>query len=63
VVVSIENGAVSMQLTPVDDAAATLELEPAARLLLLWGRREPSAPIDLNVAGDERSTLEALFGW
>jgi uncharacterized protein (TIGR03083 family) len=39
----------SMTLEPVDHSvAADVELDAAARLLLLWGRREPSAAVDVR---------------
>ena len=36
---------------------------PAARLLLLWGRREPSARVDVLGNGAERPIIDALLGW
>jgi Mycothiol maleylpyruvate isomerase N-terminal domain len=62
VVVSIAGGALSMTLEPIGETRADVELDPAARLLLLWGRREPSAPIDVHVQGDARPMLDALMG-
>lgn len=63
VVVTVAGGSVSMTLEPPSASAADVELEPAARLLLLWGRREPSAPINLNPSGERRMLLNSLFGW
>lgn len=63
VVVTFTDGVLSLALEPVGDTAPDVELEPAARLLLLWGRREPSAPVDLHASGPAAAMLEALFGW
>ncbi len=63
VVVTVTGGSVSMTMEPPSANAPDVELEPAARLLLLWGRREPSAPIDLHAAGERRMLLNSLFGW
>jgi uncharacterized protein (TIGR03083 family) len=63
VVLTVANGSVSMTLEPPDNVAPVVELEPAARLLLLWGRREPSAPVDVHASGESRDLLNSLFAW
>ena len=63
VVVTCAGGAVTLALVPIGDSAPTAELDPAARLLALWGRREPSAPIDVHTTGTTAGALAALFGW
>ena len=63
VVVTLSGGVVALALVPIGDTAPTAELDPAARLLALWGRREPSAPIDVNATGAAAGALTALFGW
>jgi uncharacterized protein (TIGR03083 family) len=57
VVLTLDQGAVTLALAPISDAPPALELDAAARLLLLWGRREPSAPIDVYATG---ATAEAV---
>ena len=59
-IVTLSAGAVSLAQQPIDATPPDVELEPAARLLLLWGRREPSAPIDVH-AGDGGRVLEMLL--
>jgi uncharacterized protein (TIGR03083 family) len=63
VVLSVDGGAVGMSTQPIDETEPDIELDAAARLLLLWGRREPSAPIDLHAGGDSAMLLGSLFGW
>jgi hypothetical protein len=63
VVVTFGKGGLSLTMQPVDIAAPDVELDAAARLLLMWGRREPSAPIDVYATGPAAALLEALFGW
>lgn len=61
VVLTLSDGVLTLEQTPIDNTPPSVELDAAARLLLLWGRREPSAPIDLNAGGDEMITT--LLGW
>jgi hypothetical protein len=63
VVVTLTDHACTMTLEPLGDAPCDIALDPAARLLLLWGRREPSAPADINADGERRALLEKLFAW
>ena len=63
VVLTVSGGAFAMSMQPAGDLAPDVELDPAARLLLLWGRREPSAPIDLHATGPTARMLGTLFGW
>lgn len=63
VVVTFTDGALAMTLEPIIDTPPAVELEPAARLLALWGRREPSTPVDVHADGENRRRLETLFGW
>jgi hypothetical protein len=63
VVVTIADATLTLGLQPMSDIAPDVELDAAARLLLLWGRREPSAPIDLHATGLAADVLAALFGW
>jgi uncharacterized protein (TIGR03083 family) len=62
VVLSLQDGALALTLEPMADTPPDVELDPAARLLLLWGRREPSAPIELHATDGARSILLALLG-
>ena len=62
-VVTITNGSISLALQPIRDVAPDVELDAAARLLLLWGRREPGAPVDVHAAGPAAEVLGTLFGW
>jgi len=63
VVITVADATVSMALEPMRAIAPDIELDAAARLLLLWGRREPSAPIDVHAAGAPRAVANLLFGW
>jgi hypothetical protein len=63
VVATVTDSALTLALKPIDDSAADVELDAAARLLMLWGRREPSASVDVHGAGPAAETLEAMFGW
>ena len=63
VIVKLEAGVVSMTMASIDDSEPDIELDAPARLLLLWGRREPSAPVDVNISGHQRALAESLFGW
>ena len=60
-VITVVNGVPTLTLEPITDAPAHLVLSPAARLLFLWGRREPSAPIMLNAAGAHLALLDCLI--
>lgn len=60
-VITMLNGFATLTLEPITDAPAHLVLGPAARLLFLWGRREPSAPITLNATGAELALLDRLI--
>lgn len=60
VVVELRAGVPSVTLAAQADAAADLECDAAQRLLLLWGRREPSSPIHLHATGSGRALLERL---
>jgi hypothetical protein len=53
-------GTVQLELT-APAGPAHLEMEPAARLLVLWGRREPSAPARLVATGPTRTLAERLL--
>ncbi len=59
-VVTMRAGVAILGLEPMSDAPAHLLLEPAARLLFLWGRREPSAPMLMHASGPEQKLLERL---
>ena len=63
IVVSTTGAVTTLAAQAIGDAAPDVELDPAARLLLLWGRREPSAPMDVHATGPARDVLETLFGW
>jgi hypothetical protein len=63
VVITVTDGTLGMTLEPISDTAPAAELEAATRLLALWGRREPSAPVDVCADGEHRGMLETLFGW
>jgi hypothetical protein len=62
-VVTIADSAIVLSLQPIRDVAPDVVLDAAARLLLLWGRREPSAPVDVYAAGRAAEVLATLFGW
>jgi uncharacterized protein (TIGR03083 family) len=62
VVITVSGGAVSMVLESPRAHLPDVELDPAARLLVLWGRREPSAPVTLHASGDERTLANLLLG-
>ena len=62
VVVSYSGGSLAVRSEPPGDGRVDARLDPAARLLALWGRREPSAPIHLE-RGANRDALWCLFGW
>lgn len=63
IVLTVADDAVAICLRPIDDSVADVELDAAARLLGLWGRREPSASIHLHAEGIARTILTTLFGW
>jgi uncharacterized protein (TIGR03083 family) len=63
VVLTISDGVFALESLPIDNGAPSLDLDPAARLLLLWGRREPGARVDVLAEGDERAAIAALLGW
>jgi hypothetical protein len=63
VILTISNGVVALAQAPIDDSPPSVELGAAARLLLLWGRREPSAPVDVCPESAERPLVTALLGW
>ncbi len=62
VVVSLSGGSLAVRSEPPGAGRVDARLDPAARLLALWGRREPSAPIHLE-EGADRDALRCLFGW
>ena len=62
VIVSRANGVLEVRTESVEDRRVDAYLEPATRLLALWGRREPSAAIHLG-KGANRDALWSLFGW
>lgn len=62
VVVSLSGGSLTVRSEPPGDGQVDARLDPAARLLALWGRREPSAPIHLG-RGANRDALWCLFAW
>lgn len=59
-VITMHGGVPALSLEPITDSPAQLTLDAAARLLFLWGRREPNAPITLTATGAERSLLDRL---
>jgi uncharacterized protein (TIGR03083 family) len=62
VVVSHSGGSLTVRSEPPGDGQVDARLDPAARVLALWGRREPSAPIHLEGEAD-RDALWCLFSW
>ncbi len=62
VIVSRANGVLEVRTESVEGRRVDAYLEPVTRLLALWGRREPSAAIDLG-KGANRDALWSLFGW
>jgi hypothetical protein len=62
-VATVTGSTLTLTLQPIDDTAADVELDPAARLLALWGRREPTAHVDVHADGRAAEVLDALFGW
>ena len=66
VVVSHSGGSLAVRSEPPGDGRVDARLDPAARLLALWGRREPSAPIHLERGASNKNNRDALwclFGW
>lgn len=61
VALRVADGAARFELAPTADAEPALTCDPAARLLLLWGRR----PRDVTLGGDlpdaDRAVLEAVL--
>jgi len=47
-------GSIDVVREPVSPSTPDVEVEPAQRLLLLWGRREPSSPIDAHTTAGRR---------
>jgi len=62
-VATVTGSTLTLALQPLDDTAADVELDAAARLLALWGRREPTAHIDVHADGPAAEVLDVLFGW
>jgi hypothetical protein len=62
VVVSLSSRTLAVRSEPVVDRPVDAHLESAARLLALWGRREPSSVIQLEERAN-RDALWCLFGW
>jgi hypothetical protein len=62
VIIALEDGVFSVCSLPLTDRPVDAYLASAARLLVLWGRREPSAAIQLG-KGPTQSVLQCLFGW
>lgn len=62
VVVVLSGGTLAVHSEPVADRPVDAHLDPATRLLALWGRREPSATIQLE-KGANRGALWCLLGW
>jgi hypothetical protein len=62
VIISSTDGVLSVRSEALTDRQADAHLASAARLLALWGRREPSAPIQLE-GRSTKTALWPLFGW
>lgn len=62
VTISLEDGVLCVGSQPRTDCPVDAHLASAARLLALWGRREPSAAIRLG-KGANQTALQCLFGW
>ncbi|MHB8190081.1 MAG: maleylpyruvate isomerase N-terminal domain-containing protein [Ferrimicrobium sp.] len=62
VVISLIDGSLTVCSEPLGDRRVDVYLDPAARLLALWGRREPSAAIHLEERAN-KDALRCLFGW
>lgn len=60
-IITMRNRVPQIELVAMRDEPSHLALEPAARLLFLWGRREPSAPITLTADGPARELLDRLL--
>jgi uncharacterized protein (TIGR03083 family) len=63
VVITLADSTVTLAMQPVGDRRPDVELDPAARLLLLWGRRDPSAPVDVRATGLAAEVVASLLGW
>ena len=66
VVACLSGGSLTVRSEPPGDTRVDARLDPAARLLALWGRREPSAPIHLEGGASNKNNRDALwclFGW
>jgi len=62
VTISLEDGVLCVGTQLLTDRPVDALLARAARLLALWGRREPSAAIQLG-RGANQTALQCLFGW
>ncbi len=62
VIISLSCGVLEVHMEIQTDRYIDVELDAASRLLSLWGRHEPSAPVLLGKRTD-RALLGALFGW
>ena len=62
VLVEVAGAAVHLTARPPGEGPVALELDAAARLLLLWGRREPSAPMRLGTSDAATHGLLAALG-
>lgn len=62
VTISLTDGVLSVRSEAPTDRPVDVHLASAARLLALWGRREPSAAMQLGPESD-RVALHCLFGW
>ncbi len=60
--VEVRQGLTSLSLVPSGDAEASIEADPAARLLLLWGRRPSDASrIRSRLQADQLLRLQTLL--
>jgi uncharacterized protein (TIGR03083 family) len=60
--VSIDGGAGSLSLTDPEDAPDVIETDPAARLIILWGRRPADARrVRSTLAPDRLARLQTLL--
>jgi hypothetical protein len=62
VTITLKDGGMSVRSESPVDREVDAQLDASARLLALWGRREPSAPTELGTTANQ-DVLRCLFGW
>jgi hypothetical protein len=60
-IVEIRDGSLTATWAAPGTQPADVECDPAQRLLLLWGRYEPSSPIRIHATGRTRDLVDQLL--